>query len=114
MTKIPLSTCCNAEVKTDCGDEGTCCFLCTGCGKPCNPNYGEDATIEPTEHPREVTKEIDPYWTDPNYDARYRQGYEDGVAWLKSILPDAVKSGDFVWDDGFNACLEQIKKNAGI
>jgi hypothetical protein len=31
-----ISDCCKAEIKTDCADEGTCCFICTACDKPCD------------------------------------------------------------------------------
>jgi hypothetical protein len=31
-----LSTCCSAPVKASIADEGTGCYLCTACGKPCD------------------------------------------------------------------------------
>lgn len=31
-----LSNCCNTPVKVDCGGEGTCCWICTTCNKPCD------------------------------------------------------------------------------
>lgn len=33
---MQTSNCCNKEVKVDCGSEGTCCYVCVGCGKPCD------------------------------------------------------------------------------
>lgn len=32
-----LSKCCKAELDTACGGEGTCCYVCKKCGKPCDP-----------------------------------------------------------------------------
>lgn len=31
-----LSKCCGAKMDVDCGDEGTCCYICDHCGKPCD------------------------------------------------------------------------------
>lgn len=31
-----LSNCCQATVTTDCGDEGTCCYICTACKRGCD------------------------------------------------------------------------------
>lgn len=39
MNKDLLSDCCNSKLLTDCSDEGTCCYICGQCGKPCSPNY---------------------------------------------------------------------------
>ncbi len=36
LTKTEKSNCCNAPVTTNCADEGTCCFICTKCDKPCS------------------------------------------------------------------------------
>jgi hypothetical protein len=30
------SSCCQVEIKTSCADEGTCCYVCEKCGKPCD------------------------------------------------------------------------------
>jgi hypothetical protein len=35
MTKL-LSKCCKAKIRADCEDEGTCCYTCKKCGKPCD------------------------------------------------------------------------------
>lgn len=43
------SDCCYAPAKTDCADEGTCCFVCQKCGKPCGIlAESEKAEIEKT------------------------------------------------------------------
>lgn len=31
-----LSNCCNAPVKVDTADEGTSCYMCAACRKPCD------------------------------------------------------------------------------
>lgn len=33
MPKYNLSNCCKAPVKTDCADEGTCCYVCSKCNE---------------------------------------------------------------------------------
>jgi len=33
----PKSNCCGAPMKTHRADEGTCCFVCSGCQKACDP-----------------------------------------------------------------------------
>ena len=39
--KKELSNCCEAELLTDRGDEGTCCWICVKCKKPCDRISGE-------------------------------------------------------------------------
>jgi hypothetical protein len=34
------SSCCGAQVRVDSGDEGTSCYVCEGCGKPCDVRRG--------------------------------------------------------------------------
>jgi hypothetical protein len=34
MNRQVKSKCCDAELKVSQADEGTCCFICTKCGKP--------------------------------------------------------------------------------
>lgn len=29
------SKCCKAEMRAECADEGTCCYICQECKKPC-------------------------------------------------------------------------------
>ncbi len=36
IQKKELSTCCNAPVKVSTADEGTSCYVCTRCQKPCD------------------------------------------------------------------------------
>ena len=33
---MDLSKCCNYSVKVNEADEGTCCYICNGCDKPCD------------------------------------------------------------------------------
>lgn len=72
-TEEKLSSCCQASIKTDCGDEGTCCFMCSKCNKPCdiyveeelpnvrgdNPEYPEDEEQETFDHKTALKKAID-------------------------------------------------------
>lgn len=37
----PPSACCNAPLRVYAADEGTCCFVCSGCGKPSDPRKPE-------------------------------------------------------------------------
>ena len=30
------SACCNADIKAECEDKNTCCYICQKCEKPCN------------------------------------------------------------------------------
>lgn len=35
--KFPrVSSCCKVSTRVDCADEGTCCYICTKCQKPCD------------------------------------------------------------------------------
>lgn len=38
----PLSNCCKAEMKASIADEGTGCYMCDKCGKPCDAAVWED------------------------------------------------------------------------
>lgn len=42
----PVSKCCRSTFHSDCADEGTCCYVCDNCGKPCDPDYTKAAKKE--------------------------------------------------------------------
>ena len=44
-----VSDCCHEELLTDCADEGTCCYICKKCGKPCDPVKLSTMTFEVVE-----------------------------------------------------------------
>lgn len=35
-TEKLLSKCCNAKIKAECADEGTCCYVCQNCKAGCD------------------------------------------------------------------------------
>lgn len=37
-----VSNCCQADFFVSCGDEGTCCHICTNCDKACDPVANEE------------------------------------------------------------------------
>jgi uncharacterized protein (UPF0335 family) len=41
-----LSNCCNAGVKVDSSDEGTSCYVCTQCNKPCDLQMKEQVSVD--------------------------------------------------------------------
>ncbi len=56
MNQILKSKCCKAEMKTSCADEGTCCFICTKCDKPCDIYSDIRENMMPCSHPSESEK----------------------------------------------------------
>ncbi|HEX3956617.1 MAG TPA: hypothetical protein VHZ03_08290 [Trebonia sp.] len=36
MASVEVSGCCGAPVDVSAADEGTCCWMCRECGKPCD------------------------------------------------------------------------------
>lgn len=68
----PKSDCCGAAMKTSYGDEGTGCWLCANCGKPCDPT--PDAIDE--EEPMRKTAKLGKTMQKPNYIPGDEQGAE--------------------------------------
>lgn len=57
-----LSNCCEAKMRTDCADEGTCCFICEKCNKPCDilPQHpNKEMEMKDTNKLEEILKEAD-------------------------------------------------------
>lgn len=86
-TKNEVSKCCHAKAYVDTADEGTSCYMCEKCGKPCDVTTKNDKPVWPKN------KEIDIASHRLNSELA---GYETG--WNSAI-------------DQANACVQEITEN---
>lgn len=50
MNKPPKSNCCHEQVKVNEGDEGTNCYICSKCDRPCDIESGKVNASTPSHH----------------------------------------------------------------
>lgn len=86
-TKNEVSKCCHAKAYVDTADEGTSCYMCEKCGKPCDVTTKNDKPVWPKN------KEIDIASHRLNSELA---GYETG--WNSAI-------------DQCNACVAGIRED---
>ncbi len=112
MNQKPLSNCCSAPMKLHQGDEGTNCFICSKCGKPCDTEkekckcepegfMGAIATSGCPIH-RETKEQPQKEWRKK----LNRLGHWDDEGW---ILPDSDLLRD-TFDEIISSTEERVRK----
>lgn len=99
------TNCCNAEIKTDCADEGTCCYVCTKCNKACDAitNQKDTTCCMKCTQPTNECKCTNNFMQTGDVvscghcDERFKEG-----------LKDAIKNG---WDEKECRCVCHKYKN---